>query len=93
MAPKTVNKAKMRALKRPTDWLILPEKGIRPPVVTGAASLSNMGPLLDYSLPESGLTYAGFNNVQKIISAIIMLIGRVEVLAVLVIFAPSFWQR
>ena len=62
-------------------------------VVTGAASLSNMGPLLDYSLPESGLTYAGFNNVQKIISAIIMLIGRVEVLAVLVIFAPSFWQR
>ena len=62
-------------------------------VVTGAASLSNMGPLLDYSLPESSLTYAGFNNVQKIISAIIMLIGRVEVLAVLVIFAPSFWQR
>ena len=62
-------------------------------VVTGAASLSNMGPLLDYSFSESGLTYAGFNNVQKLISSIIMLIGRVEVLAVLVIFAPSFWQR
>jgi len=62
-------------------------------VVTGAASLSNMGPLLAATLPESGISYADFSNIQKMISASFMLIGRVEVLAVLILFIPSFWQR
>lgn len=62
-------------------------------VVTGAASLSNIGPLLPATLPESGLTYAEFSSLQKLVSALFMLIGRVEVLAVLVLFTPSFWAR
>ena len=62
-------------------------------VATGAASLSNMGPLLPATLPESGLTYADFTGLQKGVAAIFMLIGRVEVLAVLVLFTPSFWGR
>ncbi len=62
-------------------------------VVTGAASIANMGPLLDATLPESGVSYADFTNPQKIMSALFMLIGRVEVLAVLILFTPSFWQR
>ena len=62
-------------------------------VATGAASLSNMGPLLPATLPESGLTYADFTALQKGVSAIFMLIGRVEVLAVLILFTPSFWVR
>jgi len=62
-------------------------------VTTSAASLSNMGPLLPATLPESGLTYMDFTSVQKLISALFMLIGRVEVLAVLVLFTPSFWQQ
>lgn len=62
-------------------------------VATGAASLGNMGPLLPATLPESGLTYADFTVPQKLISALFMLIGRVEVLAVLVLFTPSFWGR
>jgi len=62
-------------------------------VATGAASLSNIGPLLPATLPESGLTYAEFTPTQKLISAFFMLIGRVEVLAVLVLFTPSFWGR
>lgn len=62
-------------------------------VVTGAASISNIGPLLPATLPESGLTYSQFSAVQKLVSALFMLIGRVEVLAVLVLFTPSFWQR
>jgi len=62
-------------------------------VVTGAATLSNMGPLLPATLPESGMTYADFDNSQKMVSAIFMLIGRVEVLAALILFIPSFWQR
>lgn len=62
-------------------------------VATSAASLSNMGPLLPATLPESGLTYADFTSVQKLLSAMFMLVGRVEVLAVLVLFTPSFWQQ
>jgi len=62
-------------------------------VATSAASISNMGPLLPATLPESGLTYADFSAIQKLISALFMLVGRVEVLAVLVLFTPSFWQQ
>lgn len=62
-------------------------------VATGAASLSNIGPLLPATLPESGLTYADFSSVQKLVSAFFMLMGRVEVLAVLILFTPSFWAR
>jgi len=62
-------------------------------VTTSAASISNMGPLLPTTLPESGLTYADFTAPQKIVSTIFMLVGRVEVLAVLILFTPSFWQR
>lgn len=62
-------------------------------VAVGAALISNMGPLWAATLPESGLTFADFDNGQKMISAVVMLIGRVEVLAVLVLFIPSFWQR
>ena len=60
-------------------------------VVTGAASLSNIGPLLSATMPESGLTYADFSQLQLLLSTFFMLIGRVEVLAVLVLFTPSFW--
>lgn len=62
-------------------------------VATGAASLSNIGPLLPATLPESGITYADFSSVQKLLAAFFMLIGRVEVLAVLILFTPSFWGR
>ena len=62
-------------------------------VATGAASLSNIGPLLPATLPESGITYADFSSIQKLVAAFFMLIGRVEVLAVLILFTPSFWGR
>jgi len=67
--------------------------GFEDAVATGAASLSNMGPLLPATLPESGLTYTDFTALQKGVTAIFMLIGRVEVLAVLILFTPSFWAR
>ena len=60
-------------------------------VITGAASLSNIGPLMPATLPESGITYADFSQPQMLVSAFFMLMGRVEVLAVLVLFTPSFW--
>lgn len=62
-------------------------------VATSAASISNIGPLLPATMPESELTYADFTLTQQIISSIFMLIGRVEVLAVLILIIPSFWKR
>ncbi len=59
-------------------------------VASSAASLSNMGPLMNYTLqPES---WDAFSRPQLMISSILMLIGRVEVLAVLSIMSPQMWR-
>lgn len=59
----------------------------------GAASLSNMGLLLPATLPESGLTWIEMSSSQLMLSSVLMLIGRVEVLAVFVLLTPSFWKE
>lgn len=58
-----------------------------------ASSLGNMGPLLPATLPASGLSWPEMTSLQMLISAVLMLIGRVEVLAVLVLITPSFWRQ
>jgi len=58
-----------------------------------AAALGNIGPLLPASLPESGLLWAKMSDLQMWVSSVLMLIGRVEVLAVLVLMTPSFWNQ
>lgn len=58
-----------------------------------AAALSNIGPLLPATLPESGLNWVEMSSAQMLVSAGLMLIGRVEVLAVLVLITPSFWRQ
>jgi len=65
--------------------------GYETAVATSAASISNMGPLLDATLPIK--TYADFTDFQMLISGILMLIGRVEVLAVFAILSPSLWRH
>lgn len=50
-------------------------------VATSAASIANMGPLLDSAMTGQG--FADFNQDQLLVSALLMLIGRVEVLAAL----------
>jgi len=62
-------------------------------IASAAASLSNVGPLLELTLPESGLTYAQFTNGQMCIGAALMLLGRIEVLAALALFLPNFWKQ
>lgn len=62
-------------------------------LATSAASLSNMGPLLDMTLPASGLRYQDFNGLQMIVSGGLMLIGRVEVLVALSLLIPANWQQ
>ncbi len=60
-------------------------------VALSAASLSNFGPLLGATFPE--ITYAILNDMQLGLLTVIMLIGRVEVLAALAAFSPSLWQK
>ena len=61
-------------------------------LTVAAASLSNLGPLLELTLPSSGLRYADFTPMQMLLSAGLMLIGRVEVLVALALLLPSTWR-
>jgi len=67
--------------------------GLEDAIVTSSASLTNMGPLLPLTLPESGLTYAAFTPSQMGVSIVLMLLGRIEVLAVLALVMPAFWRQ
>lgn len=60
-------------------------------VSAAAGGLSNMGPLLPMTFPETG--YQDFNSLQLFLMTIIMLAGRVEVLAAFAAISPSLWQR
>lgn len=55
-----------------------------------AASLSNMGPMLDATLPP--YSYAAFTLPQQALCSALMLVGRVEVLAAIALFSPSLWR-
>jgi len=59
-------------------------------VAGSAASVANMGPLLDIVLsPQS---YADFTTAQLSVSAILMIIGRIEVLAAFAFLSPQLWR-
>ncbi len=58
-----------------------------------AAALGNIGPLLPATIPDSGLSWHEMNTAQMGLSAVLMLFGRVEVLAVFVLMTPSFWRQ
>lgn len=62
-------------------------------LATSVASLANIGPLLDMTLPASGLRYQDFTPTQMTLSALLMLTGRVEVLVVLSLIIPSTWRQ
>ena len=62
-------------------------------IAAAAASLSNVGPLLGLTLPESGLTYAQFTTGQMGVGIVLMLLGRIEVLAALALLLPNFWKQ
>ncbi|WP_298911710.1 potassium transporter TrkG [uncultured Algimonas sp.] len=62
-------------------------------LAVSAASIANIGPLLDMTLPSSGLRYADFTGLQLTIAATLMLIGRVEVLIALSLLIPATWRQ
>ena len=62
-------------------------------LAVSASSLANIGPLLELTLPASGLRYGDFTTLQMIISTVLMLVGRVEVLIALSLIMPSTWRQ
>ena len=61
--------------------------------ISGAASsLSNVGPGLGSEIgPNSN--YSGLPNQSKWLLSIGMILGRLEIFAILIIFLPSFWRK
>ncbi|WP_424944334.1 TrkH family potassium uptake protein [Aliiroseovarius crassostreae] len=60
--------------------------------VSGAATaVANIGPGLGQEIGPAG-NFAGLNDVAKWILSFTMLIGRLELLAVFVLFTPQFWR-
>ncbi len=59
-------------------------------VASSAASVANMGPLLDATIPA--YSYDAFTGLQLAISTILMLVGRIEVLAAFAIISPRMWR-
>ena len=55
------------------------------------ASLNNIGPGLDHVGPAS--TFAVLNDFQTWICTATMLLGRLELLTVLVVLTPAFWRK
>jgi trk system potassium uptake protein TrkH len=53
-----------------------------------AACLTNLGP----ALGEAGLHYATLNDPAKIVLALAMLLGRLEIYTLLVLISPSYWK-
>ena len=61
--------------------------------ISGAASsISNVGPGLGDMIGPNG-NYKDLPNVSKWILSVAMLLGRLELFAVLVLFFPSFWRN
>lgn len=55
------------------------------------ATVSNIGP--GFELVGAMGNYADFSNLSKIVMTICMIIGRLEVIPVLVLFSPSIWKK
>ena len=56
-----------------------------------AACLSNIGPAFEAVGPYC--SFAGFSYVSKILLTLTMMIGRLEILPVLILFNPKTWKR
>ena len=55
------------------------------------ATLGNVGPGFGIVGPMD--SYLAFSDPAKLYMVVLMWIGRLEILSVLVLFTPSYWQR
>ena len=61
--------------------------------ISGAAtSLSNVGPGLGDVIGPNG-NFSSLSNVSKWVLSAGMILGRLELFAILVLFVPSFWRK
>lgn len=61
--------------------------------ISGAASaISNVGPGLGEIIGPDG-NYGSLNNYSKVVLTATMLLGRLEMLTILILFLPSFWKN
>ena len=61
-------------------------------ISAAATSISNVGPGLGEIIGPNG-NFSQLNNFSKWILSIAMILGRLELFAVLVLFIPSFWRK
>ena len=60
--------------------------------ISGAAtSISNVGPGLGEMIGPNG-NFSQVTDLSKLILSFAMLLGRLEIFAVLILFLPSFWR-
>jgi len=55
------------------------------------ATISNIGPGFEFVGPMG--SFADFSNLSKLVMTACMILGRLEVIPVLVLFAPSIWKK
>lgn len=65
------------------------------PIVTGVSavivSLANVGPGLEFV--GGSENYAEMPQIAKVVLALLMLMGRIELYSILILFVPSFWLK
>ena len=61
-------------------------------ISAAATSISNVGPGLGEVIGPNG-NFSNLNNFSKWILSVGMILGRLELFAVLVLFIPSFWRK
>lgn len=71
--------------------LSLADKTIDESLILAVAALSNTGPLATYAA-DAPISYAALTDPVKAVLAGAMVLGRLEVLAVLALLAPSVWR-
>ncbi len=74
--------------------LLYTSNGIRfeDSILLAVSGLSTTGPLLNV-MGEAGLRYADLSGFSKVIFSISMILGRLEVLAVIAVLSPNFWRE
>ena len=61
-------------------------------ISAAATSLSNVGPGVTQAIGPAG-TFAGFHDAALYLLSFLMLLGRLEILTVLVLLFPAFWRH
>lgn len=75
-----------------TALMTLASVEFEPALIFSVAALTSAGPLADIAA-TSKFTYAALGPEAKVVLAGVMVLGRVELLAILVLLAPDAWRR